>query len=321
MALCKRSVGIVGVGHVGAHVANALALQGVADELVLCDVKEAKAVAEDQDLRDTLSFCPHNVAIRAVGDAYEELAGCDVVVNAAGDVSLIGVTRDAESVFSPAQAALFAPRIAKAGFSGIWVSIANPCDVVATVTQADAGFDPARVIGTGTALDSARLKTALARAVHADPHAVSAYMVGEHGDHQVAVWSHATVGGVSLDELAAADPERFTFDRDAVEHQARRNAYVTYAGKGCTEYAIAAAASRLVSALFNDEQTVLPCSSLLTGQYGESGIYASLPCLVGRNGVEKVLEPKLDEREEAGFHEACAAIRRNLATFRASQGA
>lgn len=309
-----RTVGIIGLGHVGAHVANTLLLQGLVDELRLCDIDAQKLASEVQDLRDSLAFCPYNAAIVNCGDTYEELAGCDIIVNAAGDVSLSSTNRDGELFYTTDACRTFANRVVDAGFAGIWLTIANPCDVVATEIWHLTGYDPARIIGSGTGLDSARLRSQVSLACSGlDPKSIDAYMIGEHGFSQIAAWKSASISGVLLSELAAADPERFDFDLAGVEELARRGGYVTMAGKHCTEYAVAGAAVRLVGAIFHDEHAVLAASTLLTGQYGEEGIFSSLPCIIGRNGVERVLELDLSDGEREGFHASCEHIRDNIA--------
>ena len=138
-----RKIGVVGQGHVGAHVANSLLMQGIADELYLCDINEAKVTSEVQDLRDSLSFVPYNTKIVNCYDHYEELACCDVIVNAAGKVALAAGNRDGELFFTTDAARTFAKRIVDAGFDGIFVSISNPCDVVCTELWHLTGYDPA----------------------------------------------------------------------------------------------------------------------------------------------------------------------------------
>ena len=154
-----RKIGVVGQGHVGAHVANSLLMQGIADELYLCDINEAKVTSEVQDLRDSLSFVPYNTKIVNCYDHYEELACCDVIVNAAGKVALAAGNRDGELFFTTDAARTFAKRIVDAGFDGIFVSISNPCDVVCTELWHLTGYDPKKIIGSGCGLDSARLRT------------------------------------------------------------------------------------------------------------------------------------------------------------------
>lgn len=308
-----RKIGIIGLGHVGAHVANSLLLQGIADELYLCDIDQQKLTSEVQDLGDSLSYVPYNTRIVNCGDAYEELACCDIIVNAAGKVALAAVSRDGELFFTTDACRTFAGRVARAGFEGVWVTIANPCDVVATEIQKLTGCDPRRVIGSGTALDSARFRSELARRTGCDPKSIQAYMIGEHGDSMFACWSHVTFGGKPLAELEREQPERFAFDKAALEQTARRAGYVTMAGKHCTEYAVANTSARLCAAVLHNEHAILPAGTMLTGQYGESGIYTSLPCVIGVNGVEEVIELDFTPQELESFHNTCAKVRSNIA--------
>jgi L-lactate dehydrogenase len=305
-------VGVLGTGHVGAHVANALALQGIADELYLVDRDEAKLKAEVQDLNDALAFCPHNVKITGGVSDYEGLADCDVIVNAAGHVDQSAVNRDGELFVTTAEVDTFAKRIVDAGFDGVWVTIANPCDVVATRIWELTGYPERKIIGSGTALDSSRLRHVLSEQTGIDQHSISGYILGEHGFSQFAAWSHVDFGGKPLEEFVAAGDQRFIFDRDALEEKARKGGYVAMAGKHCTEYAVACAASRIVRAVVSNEHAIVACSTLLTGQYGQEGIFASLPCIVGAGGVEEVLELDLPEDEVEKFAASCAHIRGNL---------
>ena len=308
-----RKVGIIGIGHVGAHVANAVLSAGLAEELKLCDINEQKVVSECQDLSDTLSFYPHNCVIGNYGTQYEQLADCDVVINAAGDVKTSAKDRDGELFVTTDIARTWISRLFNAGFHGVIITISNPCDVVATEIWHITGYNPRKIIGTGTALDSARLRNAIAKRVNVDQKSIDAYMLGEHGNSQFAYWSNVNIAGKPLTQLAQDNPQRFTLDEDETEQDARRGGYRVYAGKGCTEYAIAATAARLTQAVLCDEHYAAACSTLLTGEQGESGNYASLPCIVGANGVEEVLNPTLTESEQAKFHASCEHIRANIA--------
>ncbi len=306
-------IGIIGLGHVGAHVANSLLLQGIVDELYLCGLHDQKVIAEAQDLMDSMSFVPYNTRIVNCSDRYEDLAECDIIVNSAGNVSLVATSRDGELFNTTDSARTFAERIVGAGFKGIIVSVANPCDVVCTAIWHLTGYDPAKIIGTGCGLDSARLRSEISKATGISPKSVEAYMIGEHGFSQVAAWKSATIGGKRISELAAEEPERYGFDQAEIEELARKGGYVTYAGKGCTEYAVANCTARICAAILHNEHAVLSASALMTGQYGEEGIYTSLPCVIGAEGVEEVYTLDLSESEEEGFHKSCQHIRENIA--------
>lgn len=309
-----RKVGVVGVGHVGAHVANSLILQGIVDELYLADIDLQKVVSEAQDLRDALPFCPYNARIVDCGDRYEELACCDVIVNAAGNVKLASTNRDGELFFTTDACRMFAQRIVDAGFNGIWVSIANPCDVVCTEIWHLTGYDPKKIIGSGTGLDSARLRSQISLACGGlDPKSINAYMIAEHGFSQIAAWKSASISGKLLSELAAEDPEHYAFDLAEVEELGRMGGYITLKGKGCTEYAVANSAAYVVAAVLHNEHAVMAASTLMEGQYGVEGIFTSLPCVIGQNGVEQVYTLDLSDEEVEGFRKSCAHIRENIA--------
>ncbi|MDD4649808.1 MAG: hypothetical protein PHO79_07325 [Desulfoplanes sp.] len=307
-----RKVGIIGISHVGAHVAQGLILQGVADELYVCDINESRLTSEVQDLSDTLSFCPHDVKIHNCAADYEAMKDCEVIINAAGDIVKAAVNRDGELYVTTAIAETFAQRIGKSGFTGIFINIANPCEVVSTEIWKLTGLPWNHVIGLGTMLDSARFQNALQKATGIDQKSIGAYMLGEHGARQFAAWSHVTFGGKPLVELAEENPQQFGFAQDAVEDQARQGGYVTYAGKGCTEYAVSAAAVKLTMAVLHNEHAILACSTLPHGAYGLEGHFVSLPCIIGADGVESIIELKINEREREGLMTAWNAISSNL---------
>lgn len=308
-----RKIGIIGLGHVGAHVANSLLLQGIGDELYLCGLGDQKVISEAQDLHDSLSFVPYNTSIVNCGDRYEELAECDIIVNSAGDIAKAAENRDGELFSATDSARTFIERIVGAGFDGIIVSVANPCDVVCTSIWHLTGYDPAKIIGTGCGLDSARLRSEISKVTGVSPKSVHAHMIGEHGFAQVAAWKSATIGGQTIDDLAKTDPDRFGFDQAEIEERARKGGYVTYAGKGCTEYAVANCTARICAAILHNEHAVISASSLLTGQYGEEGIFASLPSIIGANGVEHVFTPELSDSELEGFRKSCDHTRESIA--------
>ncbi len=308
----QRKIGIIGLGHVGAHVANSLLLQGIADELYFVSTDDQKNISEAQDLNDSLSFVPYNTRIVNCSDRYEDLADCDIIVNCAGNVSLVAESRDGELFNSTESARTFIDKIMNAGFDGILVNVANPCDVVCTAIWHLTGYDPKKIIGTGCGLDSARLRSEISKATGVSPKSIHAHIIGEHGFTQIAAWKSAMIAGTTIDELAKAYPEKYGFEKAEIEEKARQGGYVTFAGKGCTEYAVANCTARLCAAILHNEHAVLSASTLLTGQYGEEGIFASLPCLVGASGIEQVFTPELSEAELKGFKASCDHIRDNI---------
>ena len=305
-----RKIGIIGLGHVGAHVAYSLAIQGIADELVLVDQKAQKLESERQDLADSVAYLPHRVKITAGG--FADLGDCDVIVNSTGKIELLEThDRLSEMDFTIAAVRSYAGKIKASGFDGVLLNITNPCDIVTRELALMLGLPRGRVFGTGTGLDTSRLLSALSRQTGIDHKSITAYMMGEHGAQQFAPWSCVSFRGVPLDEWARTD-ERFRFDREALKKETIAGGWVTYAGKQCTEYGIATTAARMVSIILHDEKAIMPASMELCGEYGESGLFAGVPCLIGANGVEKVIELPLTDEEMREFHACCDGIRKNM---------
>ncbi len=310
-------VGIIGASHVGAHVADALLSHGTVEEIRICDKDVLLSRAQANDMNDAMAYYPRRARVLDCACEYEELAGCDVIVNAAGHVAASKENRDAENLLTPAEVATFAPRIMTAGFDGVWVSIANPCDVVARELWKQTGMEPGRIIGSGTALDSSRLRHALSDATGYDPASINAWMLGEHGFSEFACFSHAMIGCLTLDEVEAQ--AGIKLDRAAIEEAATHGGYITMQGKFCTEYSVANASVKIVEAVLGDTKLVTPVSTLVEDVYGVSGIFSSLPCVVGAKGVEQVFVPELSDGEIESWHATCKHIADNVAAFEASK--
>ena len=306
-----RKVGVVGIGHVGAHVAYTLALEGIADELVLVDMNEQKVTSEVQDLRDAAAYLPHRVTVNA-GD-FSDLGDCDVIVNSVGKIDLLRKVhnRVTEMDFTIPAVRSYVDKIKASGFDGVVVNITNPCDIVTREIAMGLGLPRGRVFGTGTGLDTSRLLSALARQTGVDHQSITCYMMGEHGNDQFAPWSCVSFRGMPLDQWAKTD-ERFRFDREALQKESIGGGWVTFAGKFCTEYGIATTAARMVHIVLHDEKAVMPASAELTGEYGETGLFVGVPCVIGKNGVEQVVELPLTAEEKAKFHECCEGVRQNM---------
>lgn len=184
----KRTVGVIGAGHVGAHVAFVLGMRGVADAVKICDKNEQKAISERQDLMDAVMFMPHRVEYILAG--YEEMGDCDIIINALGNIDLVATgSRDDEMGFTVPAVADCIPKIMAGGFDGIFVNITNPCDVITDLIQKLSGLPANRVIGTGTGLDTSRLVSAIAQQTGLDHNSFTAFMFGEHGNSQITPWS------------------------------------------------------------------------------------------------------------------------------------
>ena len=308
----KKKVGIIGLGHVGAHVAYSLIIQGIPNELVLVDPKEGKVASETQDLRDALMYCPHTVTITP--GTYADLGDCDVIVNCIGDITLCATgNRLDEMNYTAAQVKSYAKKVKASGFKGYIVNITNPCDVITDLLAKEIGLPKGHIFGTGTGLDTSRLVSQLSQQTGVAHQSNSAYMIGEHGASQMAAWSCVSFGGVPLSVLEKTDA-RFAFDKPELQKKAIGGGWVTYSGKGCTEYGICSTAARMVRCILNDEKRIMPASFALDGEYGEHDVFVGVPCLIGKNGVERVLELPLTEAEKADFHRCCDDVRKNIAT-------
>lgn len=309
----QERVAVVGCGNVGATSAYALMLGGHARQVVLLDADARRAEGEAMDLQHAAALT-RPVDVWA-GD-WRDAARANIVVVAAGvggrpgesRLDLLGrnvlVVRDVLE------------RLMAEDFRGIVLMTTNPVDVLAQFAQELSGLPVARVISSGTVLDSARLRTMLGRALGVEPRSVHAYVIGEHGDSEVAAWSAARVAGVPLREFCAGAGLACP-DFDAVLKSVRRAAPEIIERKGYTSVAIASCVARICEAVLRDEHSVLPVSTLTTGQYGIRGVYLSLPCVIGRGGVERVIEIPLDEAELAGLRASAETLRRTHEDLRA----
>ncbi len=306
-------VAVVGMGNVGATFAYALLLSGLAAEIVLIDVNRAKAEGEAMDLNHTEPFA-HPTKILA-GD-YRDCAGAVVTVVTAGAAQHPGETRldlvkRNNEIFSH-----IIPEVARNNPDGIILIATNPVDVLTYISLKLSGLSPRRVIGSGTILDTARFRHLLSEYFDVDPRSVHAHIIGEHGDSEVPVWSLANIAGIRLADFGRASGVPYDqFQMDEIFKQTRDAAYHIIQRKGATFYAVAAGLMRIVEAILRDQHTVLSISSLVTGYYGINDICLSLPTIVGREGVEKVLHLELDEREQKALQHSAEVLKRNFATL------
>ncbi len=312
MTIKTRKVGIIGAGNVGPHVALNLAVQGLADEIVFYDIKEKKAAAEAMDIMDAVSYMPHHVT--CYGGTVDDMRDADIIVNASGKTRRPEQTRldmMDEAVETTKQ---FAPLIAKSGFDGIIISISNPCDIIAEYLQHLLDWPKERIIGSGTALDSARLQMQLATQLGVNRRSVTAYLLGEHGDSSMIPWSHVLVAGKPVDELLSENPGTYKMDSHAdVLEKVHRGGYFENDGKGCTEFGVASATAELIRAIFHDEHKILPCSVYLDNLYGVRDTFASVPVKVGANGIEDIIEIHLTQEEQQEFESSIQILKEHYA--------
>ena len=308
----RGRVCVVGCGHVGTTSAYALMLGGLAREIVLLDLDARRAEGEAMDLQQAAALA-RPVEVRA-GD-WRDAARSSVAVIAAGVGGRPGESRLDLLGRNAVVVREVMTRLLGGGFGGVVLMTTNPVDVLSQFAQEDSGLPVERVIGSGTVLDSARLRAMLGEELGVEPRSVHAHVIGEHGDSEIAAWSSARVAGVPLREFCAA-AGRGELDFGALLGRVRRAAPDIIERKGYTSYAIASCVARICEAVLRDEHSVLPVSTRLTGQYGISDVYLSLPCVVGRRGVERVVEIPLDERELEGLRASADLLRRTAAGVR-----
>ncbi len=293
-------IAIIGAGTVGTAIAYASAIQGVADEIVLYDLNGAKATAEVLDLQHGLQFVPP-VQVQG-GDELDACRDADVIVITAGAKQHPGQSRLDLAGANTAMTRELVPQLIDLAPNPILLFVTNPVDVVTFIGQeaaAECGVDHTRVIGSGTVLDTSRLRHRLATALSVGVSSVHASIVGEHGDSEIALWSTANVGGAPLSLNGT--------ELDEMLHEIRRAAYRIIEGKGATNLAIGLSTARILAAIANDERAVLPVSTRHTFD-GVGDVCLSLPTIVGRNGAIGVVDVSMADHERAGLLASAQAI-------------
>lgn len=306
-----RKVVLIGTGMVGMSYAYSLLNQSVCDELVLIDVDKKRAEGEAMDLNHGLAFSGSNMKIYA--GEYKDCSDADVVVIAAGVAQKPGETRldllqrNAEvfrSIINP---------VTESGFNGIFLVATNPVDIMTRITCELSGFNPRRVLGTGTALDTARLRYLLGDYFGVDPRNMHAYVMGEHGDSEFVPWSQAMLATKPVMDLCQEFPGKYCAeDMEKISEEVRTAAYKIIEAKRATYYGIGMALTRITRALLSDENSVLTVSAMLRGEYGQNRVYVGVPCIVNGNGIHRVLELDLSDEERAKLSASCDTLRESF---------
>lgn len=296
----QTSIGIVGTGWVGSSVAISTLHAAAAQEILLHDRNTELAEGEAMDLSHGSSFYP-SARVRSV--PIEEMLDTDAVVIAAGragasDESRLELLRDNAAIVSGLAADF-------RDYRGIVVVVTNPVDVLTQVFQRESGLAEQRVIGTGTMLDTARLRQILGRELEIDPRSVHAQVIGEHGDSEVCVWSGAVVGGNPIRQW----PAWSVGQEKEIETEVREAAYRIIERKGSTNHAIGLATANLLRGMLRDERRVLTVSRVQNGAFGLADVALSLPTIVGTDGATVVLEPGLDADERSGLERSAEVLR------------
>lgn len=289
---------IIGTGNVGASIGYCLVNQRTAvSELILTDINTADAEGEALDLRDTLAVAPTYMKIRA--GSYADAGDCDIIIITAGAPQKPGETR---MDLLHKNAAIFKDMISQimaSGFNGIFIVVSNPMDVLTYLTWRYSGLPSEQVIGSGTILDSARLRFRISERLNVSPKSIHAYQIGEHGDTEFALWSSANIGGQPLTQIIDSAA------RAEIEEYARNEAYEIINKKGATYYGIGACVTQLINCILSDERRVLPVSS-----YDDfTGVYNGFPAIIGRHGIIRRLGVQLSEEEGIKLQKSVNALK------------
>lgn len=302
-----QKVGMIGCGFVGAATAFALMESGLFTEMVLLDADKERAKGEAMDISHGLPFAR---PMKIYAGEYEDIADAAIIIITAGanqkpEETRLDLVQKNVGIFKT-----IIPEIASRDFAGILLVVSNPVDILTYTALKLSGFSPNRVIGSGTVLDTARLKYHLGEHLGVDSRSVHAFIVGEHGDSELAVFSSATVSGVPIDTFCEM---RGHYNHDAAEariaEEVKNSAYEIIDKKKATYFGVAMAVRRICEAIIRDEKSVLPVSNLMHGEFGISDIALSMPAIVGAAGVEEIVPIALDEEEQKKLKASAETLR------------
>lgn len=302
----RRKVALVGAGRIGSTTAYSLVLSGLASEIVLIDYDSARAEGQAMDLDQAVPF-GQPVSVRA--GEYDDIAGALVTVVTAGQSLGIGEKRRdlLDNNWKVIQEVI--PKVVKVNPDGLIIVMTDPVDPLTYGAWRLSGLPRGRVIGTGTILDTARFRSNLAHHFDVDARDIQAYVIGEHGDSFVPVWSRVSIGGMTLREFASAQGHRCDQDTlTGIEERTRTAAYEVIRRKGSTAFTVASALMRLLEAILRNQRSILPVSCALKGQYGLRDVALSLPAVIDRDGVREHLALSLDREEVEALHRSAAVV-------------
>ena len=304
----KRKVVLIGTGMVGMSFAYSLVNQGgICNELVLIDLNKKRAEGEAMDLNHGLAFAKSNMRIYC--GEYSDCKDADIVVIAAGVAQKEGETRlDLLKRNTEVFRSIITP-VVKSGFDGVFLVATNPVDIMTRVTFELSRFGASKVIGTGTSLDSARLRYLLGDYFTVDPKNIHAYVIGEHGDSEFVPLSQVMLATKRVTGILDDKSNMYNYeDMQKIEEEVRTAAYKIIEAKNATYYGIGIALTRIVKAILGDENSVLTVSAKLSGEYGTKKVFIGVPCIIGRNGVKEIIELELTDEEREKFHASASLL-------------
>lgn len=301
-----RKVVLVGTGFVGMSMAYALLNRGGINELVLIDIAKDKTVGEAMDVSHGIPFAPGSMKVKA--GEYDECKDADIVVVTAGFPQKPGQTRLELAKSNTQIMKEITESVMKSGFDGIFIIASNPVDLMSYVVQKVSKLPKERVIGTGTLLDTARLRYMIGEKFGVSSKDVQAYIMGEHGDSSFVPWTHTYIGCKSLMEIYK-EKNKDVKELEQIHVDVVNAAYEIINKKRATYYGIGVSLSRLIEAIFNDENAVLPVSTLLNGEYGNKDIYIGVPAIINKNGVKEIIQLELNNEEQEKFNNSVNTLK------------
>jgi len=302
-----NKISIIGAGFVGSTTAFALMTSGLTSEIVIVDINKDKAEGEAMDLSDGVSFVR---PIEITAGEYADTKDSDIVIITAGVGQKPGQTRLDCISKNLAIFKTIVPEIVKFSPNSILLVVSNPVDILTYITYKLSGFPSNRVIGSGTVLDTSRFKYLLSKHFEIDARNIHTYIMGEHGDSEIATWSLTSIAGMNVDEYCDICTRKCSGEmKFDIYEEVKRSAYIIIKKKGATYYAIALAIKRIVEAILSNENSILTVSSLLKGEYGIKDIYMGVPSIIGGNGVRKILGVKLSEDENTKLFESSKVLK------------
>lgn len=301
---------IVGCGFVGSASAFALMQSGLFSEMVLIDANRDKAEGEAHDISHGIPFTR---PMRIYAGDYDEVGDAAIIIITAGanqkpDETRLDLVHRNIGIFGS-----IIPEIVKRDFQGILLVVANPVDILTYTALKLSGYPENRVIGSGTVLDTARLKARLGSHLAVDSRSVHAFIVGEHGDSEIVAFSSASISGVPLDDFCEMRGHfNHVESTEQIAEDVRKSAYEIIAKKGATYYGIAMSVKRICEAIIRDEKSILPISTMMHGEYGISDVVLSMPCIIGKDGYETKVPITLDQEEVTALHESASTLKKVL---------
>lgn len=301
----RRKVVLIGTGFVGMSMAYSLLNQGGVNELVLVDIQKDKAEGEAMDLAHGMPFAPSKMDVKSGG--YEECKDANIVVITAGLNQKPNQTRLELAIDNAKIIKDITKQVVESGFKGVFLVASNPVDLMTYVVYKTSGFPKEKVIGSGTVLDSSRLRYLIGEYLKISSKNVHAYIMGEHGDSSFVPWEHCYIGCKNLIEVMKENKKPME-DLNEIYIGVRQAAYEIINKKKATYYGIGVALTRLVKAILNDENAIVPVSTYLEGEYGHSGMFIGVPAIINRKGVRDILELNLSEKDQAKFDNSCEVL-------------